>query len=116
MKLNKNDIENRGLKNTRIKKLFIIFIAICLIWTIFFSTDYILVTKFWKRPLFSINVKTDYISGDGYSIIDHTRREYVGIGYSFSTRSYARTAVDIYYAKIRLFNKEIRTFHKGGTV
>ncbi len=114
MKLKKNDIKNRSLKNTKIKKFAIIFIAICLIWTIFFATDYIRVTKYYKKPLFSINVKSKHIV-DSYA--DYIEQKYVGLGYSTYIRvsDVSKDKYDVDYAEIRLINKVIKSFFRGIT-
>lgn len=121
--LNKDEIVIETLKNSKnilknkfkIPKLFKIISCIILIWTTMYLVDYIRVTKYFVKPIFSITIKSNKIQ-DEYA--DYVEKEFMGLGYSFYTRGQIdnnKKKYVIHYGEIKIINIKIKDFFQGVT-
>ena len=54
----------------KIPKLIKVIICIILIWIVVYSVDYIRVTNYYRKPIFSITVKSNRVSKDNADYIE----------------------------------------------
>ena len=81
MKTNENKIITKN--KFKIPKWIKVISCIILMWIVVYSVDYIRVTNYYRKPIFSITVKSNRVTKDN---ADYIEKKYIGIGYSFYTR------------------------------
>lgn len=111
MKKNENKIITKN--KFKIPKWIKVISCIILIWIVVYSVDYIRVTKYYRKPIFSITVKYNRVTKDN---ADYIEKKYIGIGYSFYTRGDVennKKEYVIYYGKVKILNFEVKSFFQG---
>ena len=111
MSKNENKIITKN--KFKIPKWIKVISCIILIWIVVYSVDYIRVTNYYRKPVFSINVKSNRVTkGDA----NYVEKKYIGFGYSFYTRGEIennKKEYIIYFGKVKILNIEVKDFFQG---
>ena len=111
MSKNENKIITKN--KFKIPKWIKVISCIILIWIVVYSVDYIRVTNYYRKPIFSITVKSNRVTKDN---ADYIEKKYIGIGYSFYTRGDIENNKKEYvidYGKVKILNFEVKSFFQG---